>query len=91
MAILHVAALMSKPPQDTPPISNQYAPKLCGLEEGRIAIFGTGPEAPSKRSWAEWKARGYYPYIKLGKRVFVNPDEVRRALERRFKINAREI
>jgi len=64
---------------------------LVGLEAGRIAIFGTGPEAPSKRSFAEWKARGYFPSVKLGKRVFVNPDEVRRALERRFKINAREI
>lgn len=62
-----------------------------GLEAGRVAVFGTGPEAPSKRSWDEWKARGYYPYIKVGKRVFVNPDEVRRALERRFKINAKEI
>jgi hypothetical protein len=70
---------------------SQDVPKYVGLEEGRIAIFGTGPEAPSKRSWAKWKALGYYPYIKLGKRVFVNPEEVRRALERRFKVNAREI
>lgn len=73
-------------------MSNQPAsPTLVGLEEARIAIFGTGPEAPSKRSFAEWKARGYFPSVKLGKRVFVNPDEVRRALERRFKISAKEI
>jgi hypothetical protein len=68
-----------------------HSPILVGLDAGRISIFGDGPDAPSKRSWAEWRARGYFPVVKVGKRVFVNPDEVRRALERRFKINAREI
>lgn len=66
-------------------------PALLGLEEGRIALFGTGPEAISKRGFDEWRSRGFYPYVKVGKRVFVNVDEVRRALERRFKIQAREI
>jgi hypothetical protein len=65
-----------------------YSPTLVGLDEGRAIVFGTGPEAPSKRCFVEWKALGYFPYVKVGKRVFVNPDEVRRALERRFKINA---
>jgi len=69
----------------------QTSPILVGLEAGRIAIFGNGSDAPSKRSWAEWRARGYFPVIKVGKRVFVDPEDVRRALERRFKINAREI
>jgi hypothetical protein len=67
------------------------SPTLVGLDAGRIAIFGTGPDAPSKRSWAEWRARGYFPVVKVGKRVFVNAEECRRALERRFKINAKEI
>lgn len=66
-------------------------PTLVGLEAGREIIFGTGPEAPSKRSFAEWKARGYFPWVKVGKRVFINTEEVRRALERRFRISAREI
>jgi hypothetical protein len=70
---------------------NPSAPALVGLEEGRVTLFGTGPEAISKRCFAEWKARGYFPYVKVGKRVFVNVDEVRRALERRFKINAVEV
>jgi hypothetical protein len=71
-------------------MSNQYtSPAFVGLEECRKAIFGTGPEAPSKRTFAEWKARGYYPFIKVGKRVFADPSEVRRALDRRFKVNAK--
>lgn len=69
----------------------KQSPALVGLDEGRVTIFGTGPEAISKRCFAEWKARGYYPYIKVGKRVFVNVDDVRRALERRFKIAAVEV
>ena len=32
-------------------------PALVGLEEGRIAVFGNGPEAPSKRLFAEWKGK----------------------------------
>lgn len=67
------------------------APALVGLDEGRITLFGTGPEAISKRAFSEWKARGFFPYVKVGKRVFINVDDVRRALERRFKINAVEV
>ena len=63
-------------------------PAFLGIEECRKAVFGNGPEAPSKRTWDEWRARGYYAHVKIGRRVFANPEEVRRALERRFKINA---
>jgi hypothetical protein len=65
--------------------------QLVGLEEGRIAIFGNGPEAPSKRLFAEWKSKGFYPYLKCGKRVFLNVEDVKAALNRRFKINAVEV
>ena len=70
--------------------THNTSPQLVGLEEGRIAIFGNGPEAPSKRLFAEWKAKGFYPSVKIGKRVFVNPEDVKAALNRRFKINAVE-
>ena len=63
------------------------SPAFVGLEECRTTVFGSGREAPSKRLFAEWKARGYFPYIKVGKRVFADPEEVRRALNRRFKVN----
>jgi hypothetical protein len=81
LSVRHAAAVMS----------NTNTPVLVGLEEGRILLFGHGPEAISKRCFAEWKARGYFPYVKIGKRVFINVDEVRMALHRRFKIQAREI
>jgi hypothetical protein len=65
--------------------------RLLGIEETRIAIFGTGKEAISKRQFAEWKSRGFFPYHKIGKRVFCEVEEVKRALSRRFKINAVDI
>ena len=65
--------------------------RLLGIEETRIAIFGTGKEAISKRQFAEWKSRGYYPFLRVGKRIFCDVEEVKRALSRRFKINAEEI
>ena len=67
------------------------SPQLCGLDEGGIAVFGNGPEAPSKRLFAEWKAKGFYPSVKIGKRVFINPEDVKAALNRRFKVNAVEV
>jgi hypothetical protein len=66
-------------------------PALVGINEGRIAIFGTGPEAISKRCFDEWRARGFYPYVKVGKRVFISVPDVQAALERRFKVKARPI
>jgi len=48
-------------------MSNQpITPALVGLEEGRISIFGTKPEAISKHCLAEWKSRGNYSYVKVG-------------------------
>jgi hypothetical protein len=69
--------------------NDNTSPAFVGLEECRKTVFGTGTEAPSKRTFLEWKARGYYPFIKVGKRCFADPNEVARALSRRFKINAK--
>lgn len=61
--------------------------RYVGLDECREAIFGTSNSAPSKRTWAEWRARKFFPILKVGKRVFCDPEAVRASLERRFKIN----
>jgi len=67
--------------------NSTHTTALVGIEEGRVAIFGTSKSAPSKRTFAEWKAQGYYPYHKIGKRIFLDVEQVRRALDRRFTIN----
>ena len=62
-------------------------PRLLGIDGARLAVF-EGEQPPSLRAWNDWRAKGYYPYIKVGKRVWVNPEEARKALEARFTINA---
>jgi hypothetical protein len=69
-------------------MSNQLQKqRYVGLDECREAIFGTSNSAPSKRTFADWKAKKYFPVLKVGKRVFCDPEAVQTAIERRFKIN----
>ena len=69
----------------------ESAASLYGIEATRAIVFPDAESGPGKRTFAEWMARGYFPKYSIGRRVFLDPAEVRRALERRFKIQAREI
>lgn len=62
--------------------------QLVGTDKCREILFPDKSSAPGKRTFLEWRARRYFPVVKIGRRVFLDPEEVRRALERRFKINA---
>jgi hypothetical protein len=72
------------------PLSNQTqsTKQLVGVAKCREILFPDPGSAPGMRTWNEWMKRKYFPRVKIGKRVFLDPDEVRSALERRFKINA---
>ena len=63
-------------------------PQLVGMETGLELVFPDPDTRPSIRAFSEWKKRGYFPSLKIGKRVFVDPVQVRLALESRFTINA---
>lgn len=63
-------------------------PTLVGIKPALEAVFPDAETRPSIRAWNEWRARGYYPYVKIGKRVWINPADARKALERRFTIEA---
>ncbi len=60
---------------------------LLGLHATRKFLF-PGPEAPSERTWADWKARGYFSVVKIGRRVFCDPSVVRSELIEKFKVPA---
>ena len=60
--------------------------KLVGTTQCLEDVFGSNP--PSLRTFNEWRKLGYYPYVKVGKRVFLNPEKVKAALERKFTIKA---
>lgn len=60
---------------------------LFEINTGRKIVF-PGDKPPSLRAFNGWKQKGYFPSVKIGKRVFINPEKVRQALEARFTINA---
>jgi len=68
--------------------ATQHQPALVGIEKCRETVFPDPESGPGKRTFAEWIARGYFPVHRIGRRVFLDPHEVRAALDRRFKINA---
>jgi hypothetical protein len=63
-------------------------PQLVGIEACRKIVFPDEDSAPGPRTFAKWMAARYFPVHKIGRRVFLDPEEVRRSLDRRFKINA---
>ena len=63
-------------------------PQLVGMKTGLELVFPDPDTRPSIRAFNDWKAKGYFPSLKIGKRVFVDPVQVRLALESRFTINA---
>lgn len=68
--------------------TTQQAPTLVGIDPARKAVFPDASTRPSLRAWNDWRAKGYYPYVKIGKRVFICPVAARKALEARFTIEA---
>jgi hypothetical protein len=62
-------------------------PQLLGVESCLKTVF-PDESAPALRTFKSWMYARYFPVHKIGRRVFLDPEEVRAALSRRFKINA---
>ena len=60
--------------------------RLVGVETALCEVFPDERTRPCLRSFNEWKALGYFPWVKIGKRVFVDPEKVSKALVDRFTI-----
>ena len=63
-------------------------PQLVGLKQALEIIFGESKSAPSFRLFSQWKQDGYFPTVKIGRRCFCNVERVRKALEKRFTVEA---
>lgn len=73
-------------------MNHQEAPKqLVGAEDCIELVFPCDKSRPALRTFREWQARGYFPHHKIGRRTYFDPQEVRIALDRRFRIKARSI
>lgn len=61
--------------------------QLVGMQTCLEQVFPDQETRPSFRTFNKWKAMGFLPYHKVGKRVFMDPVQVRAALDKQFQIN----
>jgi hypothetical protein len=62
---------------------------LLGVQAALESVFPNPSGRPSLRAWNEWRAKGFYPYIKIGKRVFIDPVSARKAIDKRFTVEVK--
>ena len=67
------------------------ATSLVGAAGLLLALFPEKDSRPSVRWLRRMQSRGLIPYKKVGRRVFFDPEEVRRALDRQFSVRARNL
>lgn len=68
-------------------VSIMTAPKqLVGAEDCMKLVFPLETSRPSLRTFRQWQANRFFPVIKIGHLCFFDPEQVRAALDRRFKI-----
>lgn len=67
--------------------SESIEPILIGMKPCLEVVFPDPATRPSFRVFNDWKAKGFLPYYKIGRRVFMDPSQVRKALDKQFKIH----
>jgi hypothetical protein len=65
--------------------------QLVGAEACLKLLFPDSASRPSLRTFRQWQANGYLPVHKIGRRTFFDPEQVRATLDRRFRINPKEV
>jgi len=61
---------------------------LLRTDPCRKAIWQEKENRPSLRTFKKWMSLGYFPKIKIGGTVYLDPQEVTQALRDRFTIKA---
>lgn len=72
----------------TPMSTSPNHPQLVGAEDCIKIVFPCENSQPGLRTFRDWQSKGFIPVHKIGRRTYFDPQQVRSALERRFKINA---
>ena len=65
--------------------------QLVGAVDCIKIVFPCETSSPSLRTFRQWQANGFFPFHKIGHLTFFDPEEVRFALDRRFKIKPIEV
>ena len=61
--------------------------QLVGMKTCLKLVFPDEATRPSFRLFNDWKTRGYLPFYKIGRRIFMDPEQVRLAIDRQFKVH----
>jgi hypothetical protein len=67
----------------------QSFPSLVDAKALAVALFPDPASRPCLRTIRRWQDLRLIPYLKVGKKVFFDPVQVRRALDARFTISAK--
>jgi hypothetical protein len=70
-------------------IPNAFFTGLLGAETCLRVLFPDETTRPCVRYFRELQRKRLVPFKKIGRRVFFDPVEVRRALDRQFTVHAR--
>lgn len=71
---------------------NHTEPMLVGAKACLKIIFKDQESRPAERTFREWARKGLIPFHRIGgRKVFFDPEQVRRALDRNFEIKAKTI
>ena len=73
--------------QETSNATQQTSPALVGIQACLEAVFPDEGSRPSFRTFVEWKNNGYFPQVKIGARVFLDPEQVRASLIEKFTVS----
>jgi hypothetical protein len=71
--------------QNVPPIGGT----LVDIQGLLVALFPEEKTRPSVRAALKLRDAGAFPYVRFGRRVFYDPEQVRWALHRKCTIKAR--
>lgn len=76
---------MAKPQQKT---NEQIPNRLVGAEALLREVWRDKESRPSLRWLRGMQAKRLVPYRKMGRRVYFDPEEVRRAIDAQFKVES---
>ena len=65
--------------------------QLVGAQACINLLFPDEASRPALRTFRKWQANRYFPVHKIGRSTFFDPEQVRAALDRRFKIHPTEV
>ncbi len=74
--------------EPTPIKYEKQSPSLVGAEPLLKIIFPDASSRPSLRWLREMQAKRLVPYLKIGRKVYFDPKEVRPSFDSQFKVES---